>query len=187
MNRERTIILGVCTFLSTLVLTLFLLPDQSTARSESDSTLPFLAAAAANEESTPESTTNMEEFESIPEQVVTLVNEARAAEGLPLLSIDETLMQAAAARAKEIVTAFSHTRPNGTPFSTILPEYNIDYRAASENLAWGQTSPAEVMEGWMDSPQHRSNILNPVYSSIGVGYHEASNGTKYWVQLLIGD
>ena len=118
-------------------------------------------------------------------RIVELVNEQRTKAGLGKVTLDNTLKDAAMTRAKETVTSFSHTRPNGTSFSTVLSQYNISYRGCGENIAWGQNSPEEVMNGWMNSSGHRANILNANYKKIGVGYYKAPNGRKYWSQLFI--
>lgn len=117
-------------------------------------------------------------------RIVELVNEQRAKAGLRAVTLDNTLKNAAMTRAKETVTSFSHTRPNGTSFSTVLSEYNISYRGCGENIAWGQNTPEEVMNGWMNSAGHRANILNANFTKIGVGYYKAANGRKYWSQLF---
>ena len=117
-------------------------------------------------------------------QVVDLVNKERTKNGLSKLTLDTTLQKAAQVRAKEIETSFSHTRPNGSNFSTVLSEFNISYRGSGENIAWGQTSPEAVMEAWMNSSGHRANILNSSFTKIGVGYYQNSAGRKYWSQLF---
>ena len=53
-----------------------------------------------------------------------------------------------------------------------------------ENIAWGQKTPEQVMEGWMNSAGHRANILNEKYTSIGVGYYQNAAGRNYWSQLF---
>lgn len=117
-------------------------------------------------------------------QVVRLVNEERAKAGLPALTIDRTVEKAALARAKETEVSFSHTRPNGSSFSTVLGENGVSYRGAGENIAWGQKTPEEVMNGWMNSPGHKANILNKSYTTIGVGYYQNAKGVNYWTQLF---
>lgn len=117
------------------------------------------------------------------EQVVKLVNEERAKQGLSALSIKEDVRAAAQVRAVEIQTSFSHTRPDGSKFSTALTQQNVSFRGAGENIAWGQKSPEEVMTAWMNSDGHRANILNKNFTSMGVGYAE-KNGLKYWTQLF---
>lgn len=121
---------------------------------------------------------------SLAEQVVALVNEERAAAGLNPLTINESAMSAALVRAKEIKQSFSHTRPNGSSFSSALKEQGVSFRGSGENIAYGQRSPEEVMNAWMNSSGHRANILNAKFTSIGVGCYE-QNGTLYWTQLFI--
>ncbi len=117
-------------------------------------------------------------------QVVSLVNQERAKEGLAPLTIDTKVQTAAQVRAKECEQLFSHTRPDGSSFSTALKEQNVSYKGAGENIAWGQRSPEEVMNAWMNSSGHRANIMNPNFTTIGVGYYENINGTDYWCQLF---
>ncbi len=136
----------------------------------------------STEESTPETTPDSEH--AFLKQVVDLVNAERAKEGLSPLSINQNVQAAAMVRAKECEQLFSHTRPNGSSFATALKEQNVSYRSAGENIAWGQHSPQEVMKAWMNSPGHRANIMNPNFTTIGVGYYENVNGTDYWCQLF---
>lgn len=117
-------------------------------------------------------------------EVVNLVNIERAKEGLSPLTIDTKVQSAAMVRAKECEQSFSHTRPNGSSFATALKEQNVSYTRVGENIAWGQRSPKEVMTAWMNSSGHRANIMNPNFTTIGVGYYENSKGTDYWCQLF---
>lgn len=121
--------------------------------------------------------------QSYVEQVVALVNAERAKVNLPALTMSEDLNYAAQIRAKETVQSFSHTRPNGSSFSSVLKENGISYRGAGENIAWGQRTPEAVVNAWMNSEGHRANILNKNYTSIGVGYH-LNGSTPYWAQLF---
>lgn len=118
-------------------------------------------------------------------QVVNLVNAERANLRLKPLSIDKNAATAAELRAREIKKSFSHTRPDGSAFSTVLKENGVSYRTSGENIASGQRTPEEVVKSWMNSKGHRENILSDKYTSIGVGYYE-NGGTAYWVQLFIG-
>lgn len=120
---------------------------------------------------------------SFAEQVVELVNAERAKVNLPALTMTTKLNEAALVRAKETVQSFSHTRPNGSSFSTVLKENGISFQGAGENIAWGQRTPEQVVLTWMNSEGHRANILNPKYTSIGVGYY-INGATPYWAQLF---
>lgn len=117
-------------------------------------------------------------------QIVTLVNAERAKNGLSALTYDSTLQSAAQVRAEEIVSSFSHTRPDGTYYSSVLKEFGVSYRRSGENIAWGQKTPEEVVTAWMNSSGHRANILNANYNKIGVGCNISASGTIYWSQLF---
>ena len=142
-----------------------------------------------NQPETPEQETttapDQNENLSYAEQVVSLVNEQRKNAGLSELAFNKEVSSAAMVRAQEIQTSFSHTRPNGTSFSTVLKDNGISFRSAGENIAWGQRTPKQVMNAWMNSQGHRANILNSNFSSIGVAYVQSPSGTPYWVQLFI--
>ena len=116
------------------------------------------------------------------EQVTALVNEERSKAGLSPLTLDKELSANAAVRAEEIVHDFSHTRPNGSAFSSAI---TISYRRAGENIAYGYPTAEAVMDGWMNSSGHRANILQPSFTKIGVGVVQRDN-TLYWVQLFTG-
>lgn len=117
------------------------------------------------------------------EQVAVLVNKERNAYGLQPVKISPTLSEAANIRAGELKENFSHTRPNGTSCFTAMSELGIQYRAAAENIAYGQKNPESVMNAWMNSSGHRANILNEKMEYIGVGviYRD---GVYYWSQFF---
>jgi len=127
--------------------------------------------------------TSETEYNAYVLRIVELVNEARAEAGLKPVTLRADVTAVAQLRAKEIVTSFSHTRPNGSSCFTALSESGVSYRGAGENIAYGQRSPEEVMNGWMNSSGHRANILNASYTSIGVGYYQ-KNGVNYWSQMF---
>lgn len=118
-------------------------------------------------------------------RITELVNEHRAAAGLSPVKYSAKLSEAAQVRALEIEKSFSHTRPDGRYFSTVLKDYGISYRYSGENIAWGQKSPEEVVNAWMNSEGHRANILNASFTELGVGYHRNARGVNYFTQLFI--
>lgn len=136
----------------------------------------------STEESIPEDNTSGEH--AFIKEVVALVNAERTKEGLSPLTIDTNVQAAAMVRAKECEQLFSHTRPDGSSFATALKEQNVSYRRAGENIAWGQKTPEAVMNAWMNSSGHRANIMNPAFTTIGVGYYVNAKGTPYWCQLF---
>lgn len=118
------------------------------------------------------------------DKVIELINAERAKEGIPALQKDTTITNAADTRAKETVTLFSHQRPNETSWITALIENNIYFSTAAENIAKGQTTPAQVVKAWMESPSHRQNIMNSNYNKIGVSCY-VDNNVYYWEQLFV--
>ncbi|RDW20355.1 sporulation protein [Oceanobacillus arenosus] len=119
------------------------------------------------------------------QEVVELTNQERAKQGLSALKIDTELSKVAREKSNDMATNgyFDHNSPTyGSPFD-MMKSFGITYRTAGENIALGQRTPAEVVEGWMNSEGHRANILNGEYTHIGVGYVENGN---YWTQQFIG-
>ncbi len=137
-----------------------------------------------NQTGQPEADNSTQSVHAYVKRIVELVNQERAKAGLNALTLNMNVTKAAQVRAVECQTLFSHTRPNGTSFATALKEAGVSYRGAGENIAWGQKTPEQVMQGWMNSAGHRANILNARYTSIGVGHHRNASGVNYWTQLF---
>lgn len=119
------------------------------------------------------------------QEVIRLVNVERAKAGLKALTEDWELSRVARYKSQDMhdLRYFSHTSPTyGSPFD-MMKAFGIRYRTAGENIAMGYRTPAAVVQGWMNSPGHRANILNASYTKIGVGYVASGN---YWTQHFIG-
>ncbi len=117
-------------------------------------------------------------------EVIRLVNEERAKNGLSPLQADWELNRVARFKSQDMKdnNYFSHTSPvYGTPFE-MIKNFGISYRSAGENIAKGQRTPQAVVNAWMNSSGHRANILNSTYTKIGVGYVKDGN---YWTQMFI--
>lgn len=122
---------------------------------------------------------------SFESEVVRLVNEQRAKNGLSALKEDWQLSRVARIKSQDMKEKnyFSHTSPTyGSPFQ-MMKSFGITYRTAAENIARGQRTPRDVVNAWMNSSGHRANILNSSFTHIGVGY--VADG-KYWTQMFIG-
>ena len=121
------------------------------------------------------------------QEILKLVNAQRAARGLMGLKMNANINYVATLKAQDMAknNYFSHVSPRyGTPF-TMMQHYGIKFTAAGENIAMGQKTPQEVMNAWMNSPGHRSNILSPSYNQIGIGIAKNSKGVYYWVEMFI--
>lgn len=110
-------------------------------------------------------------------EVLRIVNNERANNGIAPLILDNDLVSAAEVRSVEINSLFAHRRPDGRHINSLSSKIH------GENIAMGYTTPARVMNAWMMSPNHKANILNPTYNSIGIAYYKV-NGYTYWVQLF---
>ncbi|MFL6000531.1 MAG: CAP domain-containing protein [Streptomyces sp.] len=122
------------------------------------------------------------------DEVVALTNRERARAGLPPLGVDPLLARAAQAYSTDMaVRAFySHTSPEGTQPWDRAAAAGSTRRSIGENIACGQRSAAEVVEGWMNSPGHRANILKPGFTHIGIGFAGGGPAGSYWTQLFGG-
>ena len=120
-------------------------------------------------------------------EVLTLVNKVRVKNDLDQLAWGYTCEDAADVRAKEAISLYSHTRPDGTDWSTVceVPETG---GVSGENLAVGNAavSPASVVALWMGSESHRANILNSDYTKLAVGFvFDPDTAYKtYWSQFF---
>ncbi|HZW83487.1 MAG TPA: SafA/ExsA family spore coat assembly protein [Candidatus Deferrimicrobium sp.] len=126
---------------------------------------------------------------SFAQQVIALTNQERAKNGLGNLIANAELSKVANLKAQDMrdKNYFSHQSPTyGSPFE-MMRKFGITYsRIAEENIASGQSTPQEVVNSWMNSPQHRQNILNAQIKQIGVGYAAGGSLRHYWVQMFIG-
>ncbi len=74
----------------------------------------------------------------------------------------------------------SHTGPDGSTLGQRLHRVEYSYSAAGENIAARYKTVASVVAGWMNSPGHRANILNPAFTEVGFGVAMRADGTTYW-------
>lgn len=107
------------------------------------------------------------------EEVMALVNQRRADHGCPPLATNVAMTSAAYEHSQDMGVNgyFAHDTPAGvTPWARMQ---NAGYaEPAAENIAEGYRTPQDVVDGWMNSPGHRKNILNCSYKAAGVGYYD---------------
>lgn len=126
---------------------------------------------------------------SLARSVVDLANQERLKAGLNPLVWNDQLAAAATDYAREMAAKgfFAHNAPDGsTPVSRAqragYPAYGWGGLYVGENLARGYNTAENVTQAWMNSPDHRANVLLPKYREIGIGLAVAPDGTKYWAQ-----
>lgn len=133
--------------------------------------------------------TNESSFEA---RVVELTNNFRAQNGLPPLTVNVQLTATAETHSQNMAVQdfFSHTGLNGSQPSDRVKASGYNYTFVGENIGAGYSTPEEAVQGWLNSPGHRANILNPNYQEIGIGYYYLENDTgnenwnHYWTQVF---
>ena len=117
-----------------------------------------------------------------------LANAQRAKAGLQPLRANTQLMQAAQTQAEQTASArqLQHVLPDA---KYPRPEDRLGasgypWRAWAENIAFGQKTPSDAVEAWMQSEGHRKNLLNPRYTELGTGVAIDATGRPYYVQVF---
>ncbi|WP_442271030.1 CAP domain-containing protein [Streptomyces sp. M-16] len=114
-------------------------------------------------------------------EVVALVNKERAAVGCPAVTVNDKLTKAAQDHSADMAAhaTMSHTGSDGSDPGRRITDAGYVWRTYGENVAYGYPTAAKVMEGWMNSPGHKRNILDCSYKEIGVGLSQPG---QYWTQ-----
>jgi uncharacterized protein YkwD len=117
------------------------------------------------------STASLRDPARVRAALLAAVNAQRRKAGAPPLRSDPALDKAAQKHAEDMLARgyFAHESPNGTTVRERAREAGYDWRGIGENIADGQFSVDEVMDGWMRSPEHRRNILDKSFTDLGVG------------------
>lgn len=102
--------------------------------------------------------------------IIASVNAERTARGLPAYKENNVLSRAAELKVKSLVQlkALQHTQSQAGALWWPLVNAGYEYVAVGENLAQGIEDTNELVVDWMNSPTHRANIVNPIYTEIGV-------------------
>jgi uncharacterized protein YkwD len=126
------------------------------------------------------------------QDVLNSINAARAASrscgstpypAAPPLAWNAKLFNAAAGHAQDMAANqyFSHTSQDGRSFSQRISDAGYNWSAAGENIARSQTSVAQVMDGWLNSPDHCRNIMSARYIYVGVACITGGGSQNHWV------
>lgn len=125
-------------------------------------------------------------------KVLELTNQFRAQNGLSALKLNSELNAAAQNHSQDMALSdyFSHTGKNGSQPWDRAKAVGYEAQAMGENIAAGYTTPETVVQGWINSPGHRANLLNASFTELGVGYYLLENDTgsvnygRYWTQVF---
>ncbi|MCF7699336.1 CAP domain-containing protein [Loktanella sp. M215] len=118
-------------------------------------------------------------------QIAAGVNASRQANGLKPLRYNQTLSKAAMAHACDmsVHNFFGHTGSNGSHSQGRVRAVGYKDCTVAENLAWGYPKAGQIIGGWMHSAGHRSNMLHPRVTEMGIGITEGAKGPN-WVLVL---
>jgi uncharacterized protein YkwD len=110
------------------------------------------------------------------ENVIAQMNLYRAEKGLPPLVEEPRLTKSAEDRMTDMeeLAYWAHVSPDGRSPFTWLRSNGYNHSYAAENLASGFETVQILLEGWMESPGHRDNIVSPLYNECGVAIIEGS-------------
>ncbi|MFK0291244.1 CAP domain-containing protein [Streptomyces sp. NPDC090442] len=116
-------------------------------------------------------------------KVLELVNAQRAQAGCAPLTVDRRIQAAAQAHSDDMAARnyYAHDTPEGVDPGTRMTNAGFHWQSWAENIFKSPKDPATAVDGWMNSPGHRANILNCSYKSTGVGVNLSSNG-PWWTQ-----
>jgi uncharacterized protein YkwD len=121
------------------------------------------------------------------QKLLELTNAERKKENLPPLAVNQLLCKVARAHSQNMAKQekLQHDLDEKTPFDR-LDDAKYEFRRAAENILQnaGDSSPADMLKLWMDSPTHRANILKEDLTEIGLGFAKNDKGELYVTQVL---
>lgn len=118
--------------------------------------------------------------------IVLLVNECRAQNDLPPLQKNSCLKQSSGMKVDDMAGGgyFSHQNSQGEGFWVFVRRAHYQYRSVAEILARGGGNERQMVDAWMDSPDHRRAILDPELKDISCSTR--LGGTTYYVACHLG-
>ena len=125
------------------------------------------------------------------QQLFQLTNQARAAAGRKALHWDASLATFARARAKDMIVRnyFAHQiPPDGHTVFDVMSNVGYCFNLAGENIGWNNypedQATSEIQTMFMNSPDHRQNILGPAWDVVGIGAYQGPDGKKMWAVVF---
>ncbi|MEV0900538.1 CAP domain-containing protein [Actinoplanes sp. NPDC049802] len=121
--------------------------------------------------------------QALQTEINRLTNVQRTRHGCAATKVNAQLTTAARGHSAWMARTrqFSHTGSGGSNFVKRVKAAGYA-KPSSENIAWGYRTASAVVDGWMNSPGHRANILNCKSKTVGVGVVYAANGAPYYTQ-----
>jgi len=115
----------------------------------------------------------------------TILNNVRLDNGADPVTYNGQLNTAAQLHAEDMLENdyFSHVGLNGSTIGTRVQATGYNYARVGENIAAGYQTETSVLDGWVNSPGHQANNIDPRFEEFGLGYARDGNDTR-WVLVL---
>lgn len=156
-------------------------PKPTTATPEPTTAAPAPTTAAPSPATPSPAAPGGAEASGAVAEVVELVNAERGKAGCSPVTVNATLTEAAQNHSADMAASrtMSHTGSDGSSPADRITRAGYNWSTYGENVAYGYSTPEQVMAGWMSSPGHKENILNCAFEEIGVGLAQPGD---YWTQ-----
>lgn len=130
---------------------------------------------------------NSDELTVEEKEFFNLINSNRENNGLPKLEIDSEVQNIARLKAQDLVENdyFSHISEKYGDISAMLSDNNVSFKTVGENIA-GNNGMVGAVEAWMNSENHKKNILSAEYNYTGIAVVESQRYGKIFVQVFVG-
>ena len=127
------------------------------------------------------------DMKSLAEELMILINEARAEEGIAPLYMVDHLNDIAVVRSRELIDNPAHNNPLYGTILNMIDRNRVSYSKLSENIVWEKSTPEEMFEKLMCNSMYSSNIMNPLFTHVGIGmtYQEDSDFGWYSAQVFV--
>jgi uncharacterized protein YkwD len=145
--------------------------------------LSAMGIVAASSSGSTTSSATTERLPAVEAGILHRLNVVRAANGMRPLAVSGALQDAAVSHSRAMLQGgfFEHESPDGTSFGTRLRKFyspkGFDSWSVGENLLFASsvTTPSEVIEAWMQSPEHRDNMLTARWREVGIAALQATS------------
>lgn len=146
-----------------------------------------LCGATESRETNPTPTIDTSPGNASIDEMFRLINDERAAAGLPAVYYCDDIQSAADLRASELNEYYDmqHNRPDGREAVTVFYDLGITYSMLGENYTLGPPSAELAMQEFMNSPGHRALILSDSAAGVAISVAPNDEFGLSWVQIFV--
>lgn len=118
------------------------------------------------------------------DNMINSLHQVRTSADLDRFAVASSLKKAAQARAEELVSLYSHTRPNGKNYTDVLTQYGVSYTKSYEIISSDQSAIGVLLGGWLSEPGMSTVLTSKDYKYVGVGCASDDKGNVYWDVII---